>query len=441
LRRDLEAILASARVSASSSRLLERALSGDALPGSRDVLAGFSLASPTSRITLVAAGKAAFPMARTFSRLFPSRIAEGLVVSTHRDGDVPAPLEWVQASHPVPDANSERAGRRALALARAVPHDGTLVVLLSGGASALLAVPADGLYLGDKMETTRALLTAGAPIETLNCVRKHLSAIKGGQLGTACGGATSTFALSDVVGTDDPSVIGSGPAAPDPTTFDDALRAVEQFGVRDRLPSRVTARLEAGARGEIPDTPQPGDPRLSRARLQIVGSLRNAIEGAVSEARSRGYAVVTIDKPIVGEARIAARAYFDELEIAASRAERPICIVSGGETTVRVTGKGRGGRNQEFVLALARHVASLPAAVAIASAGTDGIDGPTDAAGAIVDSTTLTRARAANVGEPEAFLERNDSYTFFAALNDLVLTGPTDTNVGDVQIALISGIR
>jgi glycerate 2-kinase len=423
LRRDLEAILASALVSASASRVLERAL--------REL-------DISTSVTLIAAGKAAFTMARTFGRLFPSQLTSGLVVSTHGQGELRAPLEWIQASHPVPDDASERAGRRALQLARSVSPDATLVVLLSGGASALLAVPADGVHLDDKIQTTRALLAAGAPIETLNCVRKHLSAIKGGQLAAACAGATVTFALSDVVGTDDPSVIGSGPTAPDPTTFADALCAVEQLGVRERLPPRVIARLETGAGGTVPDTPSPGDPRLSRARLQIVGSLRDAINGAVAEARTRGYAVVTIARPVVGEARTAARAYFEELEIVASRAERPICLVSGGETTVRVVGDGRGGRNQEFALALARPLASLQARVAVASAGTDGIDGPTDAAGAIVDSTTLSRGRDAHVTDPEAFLANNDSHAFFAALNDLIRTGPTDTNVGDVQVALIA---
>lgn len=426
MRSDLNAILASALVSASASRLLERALDSDALPGSDDV------------ITLIAAGKAAFTMARTFARLLPSRIANGLVVGTHRADDLPAPLEWIAAAHPVPDAASERAGRRALALARRVPPDDALVVLLSGGASALLAAPAEDLKLEDKVQATRVLLAAGAPIETLNCVRKHLSAIKGGQLAAACAGSTSTFALSDVVGSDDPSVIGSGPTAADPTTYEDALRALEQFGVGDRFPANARARLEAGARGAAPETPKPGDARLARSRLHIVGGLRDAMEGAIAAAQARGYAVVTVDRPITGDARTAARAYFNELEIVASRARRPVCIVSGGETTVKVTGSGRGGRNQEFALALARPLASLSSSVVVASAGTDGIDGPTDAAGAIVDPTSLARARAAGVGEPEAFLENNDSYAFFSALSDLIRTGPTDTNVGDIQIAIVS---
>jgi hydroxypyruvate reductase len=343
--------------------------------------------------------------------------------------------------HPTPTADSERGGREALKLAASLLPGETLVVLLSGGASALMAVPADGLTLADKQATTQTLLRAGADIHALNTVRKHLSAIKGGWLAAKATGACRTFAISDVVG-DDPSVIGSGPTVPDASTFRDTLDILQRFGGERAYPAPVVERVKALrlaslAQGESGETPKPGDARLSRARMSIIGGRREAMDGAVAEAGSRGYHVVRIDDAIVGEARVAGPSHLRACVARAAGVGRPACIVSSGETTVRVTGDGEGGRNQEFALACAAALASAGATAVLASVGTDGVDGPTDAAGAVVDDTTIERARALKL-HPEAFLERNDAYRFFAPLDDLIVTGPTGTNVGDLQIILLA---
>ena len=380
-------------------------------------------------------------MAAAAHRLFGARIRAGLVV-----GVVPAgagtqtfPFETVVGGHPMPTAESERGGRRALDVAASLKQDETLLVLLSGGASALMAVPADGLTLADKQATTRHLLRAGADIHALNTVRKHLSAIKGGWLAARAAGACRTFAISDVVG-DDLSVIGSGPTVPDASTFRDALDLLHRFGGEGgdaAFPRPVVEHVMRGARGEVPETPKPHDPRMARATATVIGGRRNAMDGAVRDAESRGYHVIRIDDAVVGEARLAGPSHLRAVLARAAGAGRPACIVSSGETTVRVTGDGKGGRNQEFALACAGALASLGTAAAAASVGTDGIDGPTDAAGALVDSTTLDRARAARL-HPESFLERNDTYRFFDTLGDLIHTGPTGTNVGDLQTILLA---
>jgi hydroxypyruvate reductase len=307
-----------------------------------------------------------------------------------------------------------------------------LIVLLSGGASALMALPADDLTLEDKQETVRRLLKGGATIHELNAARKHLSTIKGGRLAAATRARVVTLVISDVVG-DDLSVIGSGPTMPDPSTFGDALRVLDARGGRASYPAAVVSHLERGARGEIDETPKPDDPRLHKSIARIIGGRMTAVAGAVEAARSRGYHVHTIDAPIVGEARHAAVLFAGEMRQALARLTPPLCIVGSGETTVHVTGDGVGGRNQEFALAM---LPLLHDAV-FGSIGTDGIDGPTDAAGAVIDATTLTRAASRGL-DPMGYLRNNDSYHFFSALGDLVQTGPTGTNVGDVQVALIA---
>jgi glycerate 2-kinase len=296
-------------------------------------------------------------------------------------------------------------------------------------------VPAAGLTLEDKRQTTAVLLREGADIGALNTVRKHLSAIKGGWLAAAASADCRTLAVSDVVG-DDPSLIGSGPTVADASTFEDAIEALNRFGGAAACPARVVSYLAAGARGERPETPGPGDDRLARAETVVIGSRRDAMRGAAGEAARRGYGVLVLDGPVVGEAREAAAAHVVDIEARAAAIRRPLCVVSSGETTVRVTGSGRGGRNQEFALA-ASHALRRLAPAAAASVGTDGIDGPTDAAGAIVDSDTLDRARRAGLASPSAFLRDNDAYSFFDTLDDLIRTGPTGTNVGDLQVFLL----
>ena len=378
-------------------------------------------------------------MAATAARLLGPRVRAGVVIRAGRapNGDAPSALETFVGSHPVPTPDSERAGRRALAIADALAAEESLLVLLSGGASALMAVPADGLTLDDKRRTTERLLRAGADIQALNAVRKHLSSIKGGWLAARTRGPSRTLAVSDVVG-DDLSVIASGPTVPDTSTFADALDVLRRFGGVDAYPTAVVARLEKGDRGEVPETPKPGDARLSRADAAVIGGRRDAMEGAAREAAARGYQVVRLEDPVVGEARTTAPSHLRAVVARVAGVGRPVCVVSSGETTVRVIGRGKGGRNQEFALAAAEALASLGVPAAAASIGTDGVDGPTDAAGALVDATTIARAHTAGLGPPGRYLDDNNSYAFFEALGDLIHTGPTDTNVGDLQVILFS---
>jgi hydroxypyruvate reductase len=393
-----------------------------------------ALTPGTGPIRLIAAGKAAPAMARAALDVLGSRVSAGLVVGVE-SSPVPAPLESIVGGHPMPSPASENAGSRALAIAGAAGPDEELLVLLSGGASALMAAPAEGLTLDDKRRTTDTLLRAGADIHALNTVRKHLSRIKGGQLAARTLGRCRTLAISDVVG-DDLSFIASGPTVPDPTKFEDALEVLRRFGGLDAYPLPVVAHLTRGVAGRLPETPKPGDPRLARAASAVIGGRRDAMIGAADRARVLGYHVVVYDAPVVGEARTAAQSHLRYVEAAARAAERPLCVVSSGETTVRVRGSGRGGRNQEFALAAVELVSSL-GSVAAASIGTDGIDGPTDAAGALVDSTTRDRARAGGL-DPADFLRDNNAYAFFAGLGDLIHTGPTGTNVGDLQVFLVA---
>lgn len=387
---------------------------------------------------LIAAGKAAGAMAGVAAQRLGARLRRGVVTATPPPDERDPGLQWMAAAHPLPDAASLAAGRLALDLAGRPDRRHVLLVLLSGGASSMLAVPAADVTLEAKLETVNLLLRAGTPIDRLNAVRKHLSAIKGGQLARRAGSVV-TFAVSDVVAPieNDPSVIGSGPTVPDATTFADALDAIEAAGVMAHCPPSVRARLEAGRRGERDETPKPGDPGMAESVFQIVGSRHEAMQGAVEAAVRRGYLAITVHEPITGEARLAALTYAARLERLLHTTARPVCVVSTGETTVRVVGDGRGGRNQEFALALATRLDAMGRDVAVASAGTDGIDGPTDAAGALVDRGTVGRALAAGLDSPAAYLKRNDAYSFFDGLGDLICTGPTATNVGDLQVAIL----
>ena len=375
-------------------------------------------------------------MAAAAAGVLGSQIAAGLVIAP-ADTSVPAPFELIVGGHPTPTAGSERAGRRALELAASCAADAHLLVLISGGASAMMAVPADGVTLEDKRQTTDRLLRAGADIHALNTVRKHLSAIKGGRLAAATPAPCTTLAISDVVG-DDLSVIASGPTVPDETSFADALDVLARFGGVEAFPAAVIARLEAGARGATAETPKPGDARLERSSASVIGGRREAMAGAAAAAEARGYHVIRFDDPVIGDARSSAVSHLRVAMALAASAPRPACIVSSGETTVHVTGRGRGGRNQEFALALVGALASVGTPAVFASAGTDGVDGPTDAAGAVADSTTVARARAAGLAHASDYLDDNNAYAYFAALGDLIHTGPTGTNVGDLQVMLIA---
>ncbi len=397
----------------------------------------------TPDLLIVAAGKAAWPMARAFAELETDAVRRGVIagplVSSTGSRSLPHQFESFDASHPFPNEASVAAGLRALELARESGEARWLVVLLSGGASALLAAPVPGVTLEDKVATGRALMRAGVAIDGLNCVRKHLSQIKGGRL-AAASARTITLAISDVHGpiADDPSVIGSGPTVGDPTTFAQALAIVRRV---DEVPYAVRHYLERGARGEITETVKPDDVRLSRGTYEIIGSRQTAVEGAAASARALGYTVHVMPQPIEGEAREASLAFVrharQAIAAAGARPGARYCVLAAGEPTVTVTGKGLGGRSQEFALAAVPEMASFGRPAVLASAGTDGIDGPTDAAGAMADSTTLERARLAGV-DWESMLAGHDAYHFFQPLGDLIVWGPTGTNVGDVQLLVVA---
>jgi len=386
-------------------------------------------------VSLLAVGKAAVPMARAFVEMAGSTLRRGLVVSKDGHGGPVPGCTLREAAHPVPDARCEAAGREALALAASAAPDEVWVVLLSGGASSLLACPARGLGLGDLAATTDRLLASGADIGEMNAVRKHLSALAGGQLARAFSGAAiHLLAVSDVPG-DALHVIGSGPCSPDPTGFDDALRVLTERGLAARVPAAVRAHLEAGARGERPETPGPDDPCFARVRASVVARNADALAAAARAARAAGQRVAIDPEPLAGEAREAARALLERAQRAAAGA--PLLWIAGGETTVSFEQAGRGGRNQELALAAAVALAGRRG-VSLLAAGTDGSDGSTDAAGAFADGSSLTRGAAAGVDGHRA-LARHDSHTFWTAEGGLLRTGPTETNVMDVAFVSLGG--
>jgi hydroxypyruvate reductase len=386
---------------------------------------------PRGRTIVLGAGKASAAMAKAVEDDWSGPL-EGLVVTRTGHGVPCKRIEIVEASHPVPDTRGEDAARRILGLAKTAGPDDLVLCLISGGASALLALPAEGLTLADKQAVNRALLKSGADIGEMNTVRKHLSAIKGGRLAAAAHPARIVALLiSDVPG-DDPSVIGSGPTVADPTTFADARAILARHGIEP--PPAVAARL-AAARDE---TPKPGDPRLAGAAATIVASPLASLAAAADAARKAGVTPLILGDAIEGEAREVGRAMAG-IALSARRhgapAPAPAALLSGGETTVTVRGKGRGGRNTEFLAGLALQLAGAEGIFALAG-DTDGIDGSEDNAGAVVTPDSLSRARTAGL-DIYALLAANDAYGLFAGIGDLVVTGPTLTNVNDFRAILI----
>lgn len=392
-------------------------------------------------VDVIAAGKAAAPMISACAAASAVPLRTLLAIGPRRSPDasvtLPPSTIWFDAGHPLPDGGSVEGAQRALEVARTSGEHDLLLVLISGGGSSLMALPAPGIPLDAKQRTARILMEQGADIYELNTVRKHLSAIKGGQLALAARGSVLTLAVSDVVG-DDLSVIASGPTVPDDSTFTGALDVLDRRGGRASYPPPVVNRLTRGAAGEVPETPSSGDVRLARATARVIGPQRGAIDGARRAAEALGYYVHVVPEPVTGEARDAARRHISRTAAAIADMPRPVCVIASGETTVTVRGTGKGGRNQEFAFAMAQSLATLGLHVAAASVGTDGIDGPTDAAGAIVDPTTFTRATAAGIAAPEDYLTNNNTYEFFYRIGDLIRTGPTNTNVGDLQVILVA---
>jgi len=399
------------------------------------------------RVFVVGAGKAAMPMTDAVCEVLHDQLSGGVIITKygHVDRALPDHIRVHEAGHPVPNENSINATRELAALLRSATPRDLVIVVLSGGGSALMTLPADNISLADLQATTQLLLRAGATIQQINSIRKHVDNIKGGGLVRLANGATIiTLVLSDVIG-DDLSVIASGPAVPDPSTFDDASRVFEDFNLIDQLPTAIKQRFEAGKQGEIADTPKPGDALFERVQTVVIGSNARAALAAEATAQRLKFNTLLLSTSVQGEAREVAKvaaAIAQEIQRYNRPLAKPACLIWGGETTVTLKGNGvggrtpLGGRNQELALAAALAIDGLPNTL-IAALGTDGTDGPTDAAGAIVTGETVGRGRSIGL-EAAAFLANNDSYHFFQPLGDLIVTGPTGTNVNDLLFILVA---
>jgi len=398
------------------------------------------------RIIVVGAGKGAAPMTKAVEELFGQRIDQGIVIVKYGHSGLSGKIVQIEASHPLPDDAGVNGTEEIIKMLQQATDDTLVVCLLSGGASSLLVAPAEGITLKEKRIATEILLRAGADIYELNTVRKHLSKIKGGRLAETGYPATIiSLILSDVIG-DRLDVIASGPTVPDSTTWKDAVAVVKKYSLEHTLPAGVMKRLEQGCLGKIADTPKDGEAFFATTRNIIIGSLQQSLNAAREKAAETGFEPKIITSELQGEARIAgqylASAALD-MRSSLRPENKPACLISGGETIVRVKGTGIGGRNQELALAFAAEIAGVPC-IALLSAGTDGTDGPTDAAGAVVDGETAPKARDLGM-DPFSYLENNDSYSFFRKLDSLTgeqhqfITGPTGTNVMDVQIMIVEG--
>jgi hydroxypyruvate reductase len=393
--------------------------------------------APGARVIAVGAGKACAPMARALEDALDDRLSGGLVVVRRGYGEPLRRVTIREAGHPVPDSAGEAAAQEALALVKGLTARDLVFFLISGGGSALLPLPHPGIPLADIVRTTDLLLRSGATITEVNTIRKHLSQVAGGNLARAAFPARSvTLIVSDVVGSP-PDAVASGPTVADPTTYADALAVLERYGLVSEVPASVRDVLGKGARGALPETPKPDDPVFRDAQVLVVADTGAAARGALAAARRLGFHTLLLSTYLEGEARHVGRVLGGigrQISATGEPAPRPACIVAGGETTVTVTGLGRGGRNQELALAAALALEAVPDVLVVGFA-TDGTDGPTDAAGAVADGTTVTRARALGM-DPLRHLAANDAYPFFQALGDLIVTGPTNTNVADLMLIL-----
>ncbi|MFZ5865552.1 MAG: glycerate kinase type-2 family protein [Thermodesulfobacteriota bacterium] len=390
------------------------------------------------RILVVGAGKGSAPMGKAIEDLLGDRIKAGLICVKYGHGLPLRTIRIVEAGHPVPDAAGERAAAEMVSLLETAGQRDLVISCISGGGSALLPGPIPPVTLEDKQELVRLLLQVGADIHEMNAVRKHLSFTKGGNLMRAAYPATViNLMLSDVVG-DDPDTIASGPFVPDRSTFQDVEEIFSRYDIADRAPAAIMQRVRDGISGAVPETPKHGEEIFQRAHNVIVGSNILSLKAGKVRAEELGYHALILSSSIEGDTTQAAlvhAAVAREIEATGNPIPRPACVLSGGETTVVVKGSGLGGRNQEFGLSLVKRAAELPDTVFL-SAGTDGTDGPTDAAGALVDCSSLSRAKDLGI-DPESYLRDNDSYHFFEKLGDLIITGPTRTNVMDVRIVLV----
>jgi len=388
------------------------------------------------RTLVVGAGKAAASMARAVDDHWPGDAPlEGLVITRYAHGMPCRRMQVIEAGHPVPDEAGERAAADILRRAGELGPDDLLLVLVSGGGSSLLSLPVDAVPMADLKAVTRSLLASGAPIQEMNVVRKHLSRIQGGRLAQATRASVLALVISDVAG-DDLSAIASGPCAPDPSTYADALDVLARWDVAP--PESVARHLQAGLRGEVGETPKPGDPVFGRVRSELVATAHRSLEAGAAVFGRAGVRAAILGDTVTGEARDVAQVMAALAREIASRDApfaRPVALVSGGECTVTVRGKGRGGRCAEFLLALGRELDGLAGAWAIA-ADTDGIDGVEDNAGALLAPDSLARARVLGL-DARRLLDDNDAWRFFSSLDDLVVTGPTRTNVNDYRAILL----
>jgi glycerate 2-kinase len=391
------------------------------------------------RVLVVGAGKAGAPMTNAVSRVLGDRINAGTVIvkdghtldSAHPQGGV----EIIEAGHPVPDERGRQGTLKIMQLLHDAAEEDLVICLISGGGSALLAAPAPDISLEDIQRLTSGLLSSGADIHEINTLRKHLDGIKGGGLARLAHPAkVAALILSDVVG-DPLDVIASGPTVPDSSSFTSAWEVLEKYGLAEKAGQPIVDRLIKGVGGKVPDTPKPGDPIFDSVQNVIVGSNRQAVEAGLQQAQVDGFQPVLLTTQLTGEARKAGRVLSALARIVATRSPQPLCLAAGGETTVVLKGNGRGGRNQELALSSVKELAGVQG-VLIAALATDGGDGPTDAAGAVVTGETFERAASLGL-HPEDFLERNDAYHFFEPLGDLLKPGPTLTNVNDVTFVFI----
>lgn len=393
---------------------------------------------PKGRTLVVGAGKAAAAMALAVEQNWPAKAPlDGLVITRYRHGLLTNRITVVEASHPVPDESGEQAAQDILRRGKGVTADDLLLVLVSGGGSALLSLPAAGIAMADLKAVTRELLKCGAPIQDMNVVRKHLSAIQGGRLAAASRAPALALIISDVTG-DDPTHIASGPCAPDPTTYRDALEILARHDVG--APKAVSAHLQRGAKGEIPETPKPGAKIFQKVENRVIATAQASLQAAAGFFIGHDIHPAVLGDSVTGEAREVAKVYAAlarEVRQHGLPYQPPVALISGGETTVTVRGKGRGGRNAEFLLALAVDLNDAEGIHALAC-DTDGIDGSEDNAGALLTPDSLQRAAKKKL-DPVKMLNDNDGYGFFSALGDLVVTGPTRTNVNDYRVILITG--